>query len=302
MRSTFRLGLLTSSLLLSLGCAALAQSVPSLRGANPSSEGEATKDLRNLKGAPATGRVQTATRWKEPTQAEVRIEEQLPNTLPRDTALEEAGTQNVAPAPGADAMARERQRADALALELAVMRQELEVTKQHAAIALQEAAETAQVHAAELGKAQAEEHQRAETLAQELAAARQELEAARAQVLALQQEQQKAAAIAVQEEQKKSAKLARSLAAARKELKVVKQQGGAATKQPADTARAELGEQGDAWTPEATTVRLAPEAVTRSRTKMRQGTATTDEDVKAALGTSAVTRQPPIAPRQFEWE
>ncbi len=310
MPGTFRLGLLIASLLLSYSCAALAQGGPSLRGASPPSESGPTKHLMDLKGAPVTAQTQAAAQWKEPAQAEVRIEEHLPSTSSRDAALEETRTQSTTPAPEAEALARERRRADALALQLAVMRQELEVTKRQAAVALQEAAETAQVHVAELSKAQAEEHQRAETLAQELAAARQELEAAKAQMLALQQDQQKAVAVALQEEQKKSAKLAQSLAAARKELKAAKQQSGGAARQSPETAQSQIVEQGGALAPKATAVPPTPEAVTRPRAKAGQRITSAGEDVRAAgrreaeatRSTGAVARQQPITSRQFEWE
>jgi hypothetical protein len=244
-----------------------------------------------------TGQKQTAAQWKEPEQSDPRIDEPLPNLPSRDTALETA-LEEARTAPEAEALAQAYRGADLLAQELAAARQELEVTKQHAAIALREAAETAQVHAAELSKAHLEEQQRADALAQALIATRQELETARAQVLAL------------QEEQKKSARLAQSLAAARKELKAAKLRSVVAAKRSAETAQAEAAEQGDDRVSETSTVRPKAQAANRQRTNVRQGALEADEDVRAAgprgaeaaLGTSAVTRQPQPIPRQFEWE
>ncbi len=291
MQGTFRHTLLTSCLLLSLPCAALAQGGP----ASTLSADSLAKPLTSTKGTPVAGSVRAIAEWRDPE--------------PTAAQSEALRSRNSNLADMAESLAHERRQTDAIAQELAAARQELEVTKQHAAIALREAAETAQTHMAELSKAHVEEQQRAQALAQDLAVARQELETARAQILAVQQEQQKAVAAALQEEQKKSAQLARSLATARRELKAAKQHGVAATKQSAETDQAQLVQAGDALAPEPTAVRSRVEATTRQGTRARHDTKEADEvraarpsGAGAAPGTSAVTDQQPTTPRQFEWE
>ncbi len=120
MRDTLRLSLLATSLMLSLGCQALAQESHALGAVSPSSGEGPTKHLTNTKGSPVTGQRQAAAQWKEPEQSEPRIDEPLRNLPSRDTALEEART-----APEAEALAQAHQRADVLAQELAAARHEL---------------------------------------------------------------------------------------------------------------------------------------------------------------------------------
>jgi hypothetical protein len=254
------------------------------------------RHLTGVERVPVAGPVRVMAQWQDPEPTATQNE---PLTKRNSTQTGEA-----------EALAQERRRTDALALEIAAARRELELTRQHAAITLREVAENAKMHVAKLSKAHVEEMQRAEALARDLAAARQQLEVARAHILALQEGQQKAVADALQEKQKKSAHLTRSLAAARRELKAAKQQGVTATKQLSEVGHTEPDEQTNALAPKVPAPRATAEVITRQRVQARQGATETNQDVRAAeshrvgttLGTSAVTLQPQPIPRQFEWE